>query len=207
MATGDVYRAQINMQCGSTPTMNVLHLRELTGRGTNESGTENVVSIVSDFYNALKAQLAEGWRVISIRANQVHPASAQPPDVTVFGGAESIEGAIVSDMVPSNAPLVISLYSSVVGRRGRGRIYLPGVPETMQDDGQITSDYHADVDAICEAHLDELKGPVGAGTGTYEYIVWNPPGPSTANMTVQQHIVRPNLANMRSRRAFEGFSG
>lgn len=206
MAINDVFRVQVNMQAGSQPSMNILHLREVTARGGTENGAENVTELVGDFYTALATSLSEDWRVISIRASQIAPIVPGPPAVTIFGGAESIEGAVASHMVPSNSPLVISLYSNISGRKGRGRIYLPGIPESVQADGQITNAAWTSITGSCNAHLDELKGPVGGGTGTYEYIVWNPPGPGTANMAVLQFLVRPNLANMRSRRAFEGFS-
>lgn len=206
MAVNDVFRAQINMQCGSTPTMNILHMREVTARAADENAPESVIAAVAAFYGDLAAQLGEDWRVISIRANQISPPAAGPPAVTVFGGAESIEGAIVSDLIPSNAPLVLSLYSSVVGNKGRGRIFLPGIPENEQNDGQITASYHGLVQGICNAHLDETFVPPAPKTGSYAFIVWNPPGPGGVNMDVVSTIVRPNLANMRSRRAFEGFS-
>jgi hypothetical protein len=206
MAVNDIFRVDVFQQCGSLPTMNVLHMRETTARGALEKGTENVLEIVAQLYGDLSAELGVDWRVVSLRAAQISPIIPGPPATTVLGTPEAIEGQITGDIIPSNAPMVISLYSNVVGRKGRGRIYLPGIPETSQADGQLSQAAFTAFQAVANAHFDEAKGPIGAGTGVYRYVVFNPPGPGSANMEVVSSVVRPNMANMRSRRAFVGFS-
>lgn len=206
MAVGDIFRIQVNMVAGSQPTMNVLHCREQVGRAANESGALNAINVAVDFYSALAAQMSEDWRVISIRAGIVTPFVADAPRVLVLGGAAAIIGAIVGDMVPSNAPFLVSLYTLQLGRSGRGRIFIPGLPEASQGDGQLTNAAWIELQTIADAELLTQHGPYVTGTGEYRLNVFSGALGPSADSNVQVATVRTNLANMRSRRAFEGFS-
>lgn len=206
MAVGDIFRVQVNMEAGSVPTMNVLHVREQVSSTPPALPTDAVVEMAAQAYTALAAQLSEDWRVISIRAHIVTPFTPIPPSVTVFGGAEAIEGAITGDMVPSNAPAVISLYTTQIGRSGRGRIFLPGIPELHQADGQMTEAAFTALAAIVKAQFEGLKGPFLGDTWEGRWNVFSSAiGPQAAS-NVERAVLRPNLANMRSRRAQEGFA-
>lgn len=206
MAVGDIYRVQVNMQCGSQPTMNVLHIREQVARGGSEIGSLNALQMATDLYTALAAQMSEDWRVVSIRAGIVTPFVAEPPTVTIFGGAEAIVGAIPDELLPSNAPFVVTLYTSQVGRSGRGRSFLPGLPESAQVDGQMTNAVWSALQQIAGLQYQGQKGPFLGGTGEYRWNVFSAALGPAADSNVLQATVRPNLANMRSRRAFEGFA-
>lgn len=206
MAVNDVYRVQVNMVAGSQPSMNILHLRETVAKGATEDGCAAVIKITENLYNLIKPELSEDWRVISMRANIASPAFIVPPDVVIFGGASEIKGGVTQDMVPSNAPLLVSLYTLIAGRRGIGRIFLPGTPEGAHSDGQITVGFHGSLQPLLKNDLENEKGPIGAGTGKYRFVVWNAPNTPSADNHIRKVILRPNLATLRSRRAFEAFA-
>lgn len=206
MAVGDIFRIQVNMQAGSQPTMNVLHARQTIASGVNEDINRNVLEMAKELYTALAAQLSEDWRVVSMRSTIVSPFGLEPPMTLVLGAGSSIEGGIASEMVPSNAPLVISLYSFVGGKKGMGRIFLPGIPEASQTDGQLSEAAYTPLQTAATAELIGSHGPYLTGAAEWEWIVWSPTTGPGANLHVRRATVRPNLANMRSRRAFEGFA-
>lgn len=204
MALSDVYRAEIWQNTGSEPTMNVLHVRESVA----ETGTGNVaqmiIDMVADLYTALAAKLSEDWRVTTINCRRVSPSGGIPAS-TVFGGAESIVGAVASEIIPAQVALLISLYTATGDRTGRGRVYLPGLPESYQNEGQLLETPFGEIQTIATAQFVGEKTPAGATTGKWRFMVFGGGGSPDAPWDVQAAIVRPNLATQKRRRAFPGF--
>jgi len=206
MAVNDIYRVEVLQNVGSEITMNVLHLRETVSETVSTRPAENVVEIVSAMYDELKDQLSEDWRVVQITARRIKPTGGIPATV-VFGGVEPIVGAIESEIIPSTSALLISLYSNNAERTGRGRQYIPGLPETAQNEGQLTEAAHGAFTIIANNAYEGEKGPIGASDGKYRVHVYSPDLAVSGSNDVQETIVRPNLATQRRRRAFPGFAG
>lgn len=205
MALGDVYRVEVHQNVGSEPTMNVLHLYEAVAETGGGNGAELAVEQAGVLYDALAAELSEDWRVIMINARRISPTGGIP-STTVFGGAEAIEGAIADEIVPSGAALLISHYSDTPTRDGRGRTYLPGCPESSQNEGQMVEARFAALDTICKAQFEGEKTPPGATDGRYRWIIFGGGASPTMDYVIRSSILRPNLASQRRRRAFPGFA-
>lgn len=206
MAVDDVYRVEVFQNVGSEQTMNVLHLREVTAETVLANPAENVVGCVAGIYLSLAAELSEDWRVIQITGQMVHPSKGIP-FTSVRGAGNAIEGAIVGDIIPSQAAVLISFYTFNTSRSGRGRIYLPGLPEIAQNEGQIVEATVTNLQVEADASFTEVLGPTSGGDGTYRVCVFNNPLITGSTQDVVQATVRPNLATQRRRRAFPGFGG
>lgn len=201
---GDVYRAEIWQNTGSEPTMNVLHIRESVAETGATPVAQLIVEMVSAAYDLLAAELSEDWRVIAINARRVSPTGGVPASL-VLGAAESIVGAVASEIVPAQAAILISLYTNTGDRTGRGRVYLPGCPELHQNEGQLLEAAWGDMQTAASAAFEGEKTPTGATDGRFRFMVFGGGASPDAPWDVQAAIVRPNLATQKRRRAFPGF--
>lgn len=205
MAVNDIYRCEIFQNVGSEITMNVLHVRETVAETINDVPAKCVNEMISVLYGALAAELSEDWRVIQLTARRLS-AGAGIPATTVLGGAEAIVGEVVSEIVPSQAAILFSFYTLTADKTGRGRLYLPGCPESSQNEGQLVEAEFDDFDVIAEAQFLGEKGPFLAGDGKWRFCVHGGGASPTADWDFKEVIVRPNLATQRRRRAFPGFA-
>jgi hypothetical protein len=204
MALNDVWRMEIFQNIGSEITMNVLHAREITPETLTFPPAQSLVSMAQALYEALALQLSEDWSVVQIAARRLS-ASPSIPVTLVLSGGNVINGAVAGQVIPSASAVLISLYSLNAARTGRGRIYLPGLSEAGQNEGQLTAAQHAALQTIAETELVGVKGPFLAGNGTYSFAVFG----GGVGMAPEQDVaianVRSNLATQRRRRAHPGF--
>jgi len=206
MAVGDVYRLQIFQNVGSELTMNVLHARCTVTETINVvDEADNLAEMAIVTYTALAAELSEDWRVVAINVHKLTAPGGVPANF-VLGGAESIVGEVESEIIPSASAVLISHYTSTANRSGRGRTYLPGLPESSQNEGQLVEARWGALQAIATAQFVGEKGPFGGGDGKYRYIVHNGDGDTDAGYHIIASRVRANLATQRSRRAHPGFA-
>jgi hypothetical protein len=204
MAVNDVYRIEVFQNVGSELTMNVLHARETVSETVLSAPSRAVVEMAAELYQALAANLSEDWRVIQISARRV---TGGIPATVVFGGAEAIVGEVVGEIVPSQAAVLISLYSNNSERTGRGRQFLPGLSEADQNEGQLTEARFVALQVDATAQYVGEKGPFLAGDGKFKFTIWAPNSvAAAATQDIAEAIVRPNLATQRSRRAHPGFA-
>jgi len=207
MAVGDIYRSEIFQNVGSELTMNVIHVRETVAEVSDPNLTAAMVTeMMVALYVALGDELSEDWRVIQISSRRVSPGSSIP-DTTVFGGAEAIVGSIESEIIPSASAVLISLYTSNFTRSGRGRIYLPGLPESSQNEGQMVEARWTAMQTIANDSLEGEKGPFLGGEAKFRFCVFGGGAGSDPDQHVQDAQVRPNLATQKRRRAHPGFGG
>jgi len=204
VAVNDVYRIEVYQNVGSELTMNVLHVRETVSETINDVPSQCVVEMAIALYEALAPNLSDDWRVIQVSARRV---TGGIPATIVLGGAEAIVGEVAGDIIPSQAAVLISLYSNNPERTGRGRQYLPGLSEADQKEGQLSEARFTAMQADATAQYIGEKGPFLAGDGKWKFTIWAPNSvAAAANQDVQSAIVRPNLATQRSRRNFPGFA-
>lgn len=105
------------------------------------------------------------------------PSQYTLQDVTLYVGQdggppaiyESTEAAIVggatTQPTPQNTAWLVRKRTGSAGRRGRGRMYIPGVHEgQVGPDGVLTNAYHGDLQNDVNGWLAELQSGLG-GTG------------------------------------------
>lgn len=69
-------------------------------------------------------------------------------------------GGAGGEVLPPNCAFLVRKRTSSAGRRGRGRMYLPGVPEALVDSaGNLTGGTQADLQAAVDGWLADLATP------------------------------------------------
>lgn len=203
MAIGDIYQVQIYYNVGSERTMNVLHMRETqvcTDPIPAESLAQAVRSVWATRYNTIL--FSDEVNIPLIHARRIEPTAGVPSTIILGTAANpAISGGGVGPPVPSTSAALISLYTDLNTRNGRGRIFIPGVERTLQNDGQLT----ILALPVLEAFAGDLKSEfvaVGADTGNWRVAVYSRELGTAQNVT--QTIGHTNLATQRSRRNFPG---
>lgn len=112
-------------------------------------------------------------------------------------------GDVVSEAVPSSSALVLSLLTSLATRRGRGRTYFGGLPETSQAGGSLEGTVLADWQALGTLLLDPL---VGSGGATGEWLLGVYSKAAVQINDALSYVVRTNLGQQRGRRQRPGVS-
>lgn len=101
---------------------NVLHFLS-TGGTFSQANGDTIFGLWAAFWEAIAN---EGWTIGGTAAWR--NLAVDPPDELVAEGT-SVNGVGTGDHLPASCAAVISLYGVSGGRRGRGRIYLPGLGE------------------------------------------------------------------------------
>lgn len=204
MAVNDVFRVEVFQNIGSEQTLNVIHFREATVETVLANPAENAVTAAHGMFLALAPDMPEGWRVVQITGRKVSPASGIP-FTRVLGAADAIEGELTSGICPPQAAILVSFYSFNTLRTGRGRIFIPGVAETIQEEGQLNEASVTNLQTWADAWFIDALGPFAPGDGTVWPTIFGPTTTPGTPQDIIQATVRPNLATQKRRRAFPGF--
>jgi hypothetical protein len=130
----NVYRCGLHWRSTSTPqsAANVIHVRDEGGtRTTTEVGNLVISTIAGRLTNSLLT-VPVSWVVDLVRVTPLDGvgSSVEIPTDDITGAGPG------TDWVPA-ASTVVSLYTGLRGRSGRGRIYLPACTETSITDGLL----------------------------------------------------------------------
>lgn len=105
----------------------------VTGFGIDSSPTEGVLDIFQEWWDeSLKLVTGTTYQLIKIEARS---------DVEVLERTIGEYGVLNEEMAPPNTAVLVNLGSGLVGKRNRGRAYLPGVAEegAIGEDGTLSS--------------------------------------------------------------------
>ena len=205
MAVNDIYRCEIFQNVGSEISMNVLHMRETIAETIFPFPADAVIQAITGLYDVLAGFLSEDWRVIQISARKISSGSGIPRTI-VLGAAEAIVGAVEDEIVPSASAVILSLYSLTNDRTGRGRMFIMGLPELYQNEGQMTETEYTLMSAAVNNYFTNEQGPFLGGDGAWRFCIHGGGASPTDQWDVATTTLRPNLGTMKSRRAFPGFA-
>jgi hypothetical protein len=118
---------------------------------------------------------------------------AQGQDFSPSGVVGTLSGA--ENLPRQNAP-VVSWRSSTIGKRYRGRTYMPLITESHQNDGVLGAGYVTAATAFANAMLD-MTLP-NASWGEYSLVVRSRVGGFSTIMT--SFVVQPIICTQRRRR-------
>lgn len=203
MSVGDIYKVEVFYNIGSEITMNVMHWKEVT-TSTDPIPAETVALMVHGIWAARYASLlfSQEASVTLIVSRRIKPTAGVPSYLIVGTAiAPAIAGSGVGDPLPSTSAALLSFYTDTHTRRGRGRMFLPGVASGTQNDGQFLA---ANL-ALLEAFGGEFENDhvaVGAGTGAWHAVVYS--RILGTGQEIVQTVPHSNLATQRSRRNHPG---
>ena len=152
MANGDIYKVGLKAQLAGQLYVMTPHVQEI---GVNLNFMEDLGAWVEDWLDTnMKPKVAGNckWDTIEIR-NITQPTIGldYPVDIT---------GNRASEPLPNQVSMVVSLRSSLIGRRYRGRLYVGGLCEDVSDSGTWNSAFRQGMETIWEDWLNISFGVI-----------------------------------------------
>lgn len=167
VATNDLYRANYRFEGEGSGFTVGIGFRQVSG--TNDENTLqdlcDVLFIMST--DEFLAILSDGINQTGIEVFQVTGSNETPGRLAL---PQPNSGTVVSDALPMGGALVLSLLTNAPNSRFNGRIYIAGIPESGQDEGQLESAYITDAIALA-AVLDDQTIPLGPGSAVFKPVV------------------------------------
>lgn len=147
MAENSVYRLAVeNTFTGNDQIINVFHYKQVAVGGAQPGATELGDEWIADVLPAYRALLSGRITVLGLTIREVTGTEEAEFTVNQNGLLES-----AADITPLQTAPLISWRTGVAGRSFRGRTYLPPIPETHQDAGNLNSTYVGLMEDFAEA--------------------------------------------------------
>lgn len=110
---------------------NVLHATSAGGEAATEANATAVMDAIStsDEWVAYAARLAAGTHLMAVKLRSLHEAN----NVQWVSTSAQADGLGADGALPEEVALCATLKTAHAGRRGRGRIYLPGFDKSACD--------------------------------------------------------------------------
>lgn len=144
----------IEYQIGGKPAINVFFV--IADHEIEVVDLQNVASQVrASWVGGIMPELSDEVQLMSVTAT----------DASVEGGGQVIDvtglpvtGGVDSPAAPNQVAAVLSLRSGFTGRSNRGRLYLPGVPESVAGQTTIGDAFRTAVASAFQAMKADLVG-------------------------------------------------
>jgi hypothetical protein len=224
MAVDDVFKVTISSTGQGSVYQNTYHVRMKTEPPATEAlfatfVTDAIAMVRS--YQVSTISYTQWEAVQQWGAGMVlGPETCQRSGGLAFGaGLSGLPGISISEGLPPQAALVLTWITGFAGRRRRGRTYVGGQPETVQNDGLWMSTHITDMTTKLNAFLAIYK--VTTGTSPNLTLgIWSertasgcvpgprPPGghvsvdtphPELAFTPISSGVVRPTVYSQRRR--------
>lgn len=123
---GEIHEVVLKMRQESQVVLNVLHFR--CDNAVDDMETRLLLALLVCLTTILRPVAASTWQVVGAQGKRVSPDvgpiyEVAPPD------PDAVQGEAVGDALPSFCSIVVNIHSIRGGRSGRGRMFIPGIPE------------------------------------------------------------------------------
>lgn len=155
-ALNDVWQVKIHGRQEEQEVLNVLHFR--CAFSDNNVETHLLLVLLNCIVTTLLPGLGSAYHLEKITGMKVSPDLG--PEIQVLPDPEgAIQGAVATDVLPTFASCVVGIHTVGAGRTGRGRMFLPGIPEASTTGSFISpeSPYWAAVAAFAVCLLTNFK--------------------------------------------------
>lgn len=193
MAVNDVYKLSIVGTFGLGQTfVNTIHYKQL--QAVLIPSAESLGAMFND-------QVMEGYLDLLMNSsvvNVIETREVTPPGEEGFDTVVNLPGHLTGEQLPPmNAPL-ISWRTGLVGRKNRGRMYLPAPNEVSQASGALTSGYVTNAQIVADNMITllDVVDPV------WQAVIWHSVDGTSTPITTA--IIRLDIATQRRRRVGTG---
>lgn len=145
------------------------------------------------FEDPYKAVISSEWTAFQMTAQQIFPTKT-----AVLVQAYTGVGEQTGDSLPSSVAVVLTKRTLTAGQRGRGRIYLPGVPVAWETDSQVTNTGLTNYTNLAIV----MEGALAVAGETWEPVVCQANG--TATKLIDAVDAQKVLRNQRRRQYGRG---
>lgn len=198
MALNDVMEAVVSARVKGEYVQNVFHLKETT------ASTDPIPA--KALAEAIQAVWLPDWAALvstDVEFACCYVRRIKPAPGVAYTLLLTNVGAVASDAVPTGSALIVTWYSGLASKRGRGRTYFAGLPEEAQDAGLLAAAVVGDWEDLADLIATILVAQ-GGGVGAWELGVYSEVNAAIADTIARS--VRTNLGSMRSRRQRPGTS-
>lgn len=165
--------------------------------GDNQTAADEAAAAVSGWITDLQPVFSTSVSVdVSNTATQINEATGTIVDFHAVDGA-TIQGTSTADPLPIGTSAIFRFRTNAVvrGRRLQGRVFLPGMTESMVPAGGVLD--AGGIAGLILTAAENLGGPSGV------HVVWSRPvdgGPAGTTAPVTVYDVPAVLTSLRSRR-------
>lgn len=195
MAVGDTFRVTINMRLHGQQCVSVLHYRETNtdflAHGADVLAARVAAVVVPQFKAIQGSELTHE----SVVAQKIFPL---PPLVPAVVTTAVGPGQVAGGTMPTEVTAVITKRTVFAGRKYRGRIFVPGVPNVSELDSQLSPAALI----TWQAAANIINSNLTQDNSTWRMIVWHK-ATSTFDFTTNLEA-RPILRSQRRRQIGKG---
>lgn len=210
-SAGVVWEVLIEGQQERQQTLNVLHFRTRTA--VDDMELRVLRACMECLLTILRPVMGSNWQLRRVQGKRVAPDVG--PIVEVFPDAGVlVQGASEGDTLPTYASLCVNIHTTRGGRSGRGKFYIPGIPEgaTTGSFIEVTNPYWVAVAAFLACLAGKfVKANEPLGTNDVEIGVMSrkiggikPPYLLTGFAPATRFAPNNLLATTRSRKVGKG---
>lgn len=121
--------------------------------------TDHIVGV----WPRMKQLMVSSCKLVAVQAMTMNPRGTAQ---SIMGYTTEF-GSLAGEGLPPHDAAVLSLYTDYPGRRTHGRLYIPGIAESIQTDGELTTSAESSMKNLG----DWLIGQFGQ-LGTSPYYWW-----------------------------------
>jgi hypothetical protein len=201
MSIGDVYKLSVVGTYGSGQQfVNTFHYRQealIIG-----NSPEDLAAKFEDIVLTGYAQLLAAPNVVNTL--EVRQITGDP--LEAFDGPVEVQGDRAGDPLPPQVSPLISWRTGLIGRRNRGRTYLPAPVENDQVAGELSVTYLEGMQNVADSMIALSNGLVTA----WQLVIYGAPNPDVDPplaeniVPVTSAVMRRDLATQRRRRIGTG---
>jgi hypothetical protein len=133
-ALGEIHEVVIKMRQESQQVLNVLFFR--CDSAVDDMELRLLTALLTCLAGQLRPVAASTWQIVGAQGKRVYPDlgpvyEVGPPDPL------AVQGESEGDALPSFCSIVVNIHSTRGGRSGRGRMFIPGIPEGASQGSSI----------------------------------------------------------------------
>lgn len=195
--TGEIHEVVLKMRQESQQVLNVLHFR--VDSGVSDMETRLLTALLSCLATVLRPVAASTWQIVGAQGKRVYPDVGPIYEIGPID-ANAVQGASEGDALPSFCSIVVNIHTTRGGRVGRGRMFIPGIPEGATQGSSVptTNPYWTAILAYlaCVAasfvHTNDVPGSQQISLGVLSRKLGNSKPPYTAAQFAPATRLVPN---------------
>lgn len=139
-ALGEIHEVVLKMRQESQTVLNVLYFR--TDSAVDDMELRLLTALLTCLATILRPVAASTWQIVGAQGKRVYPDLGPVYEVGPVD-ADEVQGEAEGDALPSFCSIVVNIHTTRGGRSGRGRMFIPGIPEgaTTGSSIQTTNPY------------------------------------------------------------------
>lgn len=194
MAVGDIFQVTQVLSVMGQRCVNVLHFKESTAC-TDQIPARSIAAMYEDvFAPALQLCLSDEVEIQCIYARRIRPTL----DIPFLIVESAMPGLVASHTAPPNAAGIVSFYTAVPSRSGRGRAYISGIPESRISDALMEPTQVTALGVWADLFLNP-QAPPAPYDGEWRGVVFSPA--LNAGNNIIGHVISPSMGTIMGRRS------